>query len=413
MLQYQPDAELIAATLLHDTLEDTSVLMRDIQEISPEVAELVEWATKIWCVRDEWSMEYLTPEQEKFETIRKILTASQKDIRILFLKIFDRLHNMITIDAKKPESQKRIALETLNIYVPLAKRSGLRDVYHILKWLCIMVLEPEKWSTLETFVSQQAQYMRQESEEVKEYFSWQTWSTKILAYRTKFLSPFSLDPNQHFFQESWYAPQIIVEKPTDCYTILHDIGHRWDINCIQAGVITDFINNPRFSGYSGLHFEIIFRGFKRIKIRIIPENSQDSILSQRTFKELKNIYAPVLFRDFDLINEATISNSEAFMESVTAHIFSRKIPLHSIIKPLFYMPEWLTMLDAVMYLEPEKFIRVENIYRNNEKVPFHAIIHADDIITYTFWNTITITQGSKKDINSGISRWRIEQLRNT
>jgi len=75
----------------------------------------------------------LTPEQEKFETIRKILTASQKDIRILFLKIFDRLHNMITIDAKKPESQKRIALETLNIYVPLAKRSGLRDVYHILK----------------------------------------------------------------------------------------------------------------------------------------------------------------------------------------------------------------------------------------------------------------------------------------
>jgi|GEM_PF-2692252 len=64
----------------------------------------------------------LTPEQEKFETIRKILNASQKDIRILFLKIFDRLHNMITISGKKPESQKRIALETLNIYVPLAKR---------------------------------------------------------------------------------------------------------------------------------------------------------------------------------------------------------------------------------------------------------------------------------------------------
>lgn len=148
-----------------------------------------------------------------------------------------------------------------------------------------------------------------------------------------------------------------------------------------------------------------------MRIRIIPENCQDVTLLHRTLKELEDIYSPVLFRDFDLINEATVSNSEAFMESVTAHIFARKIPLHSAINPLFYMPAGLTMLDAVIYLEPAKFRFVESIYRNNEKVPFHAIINADDIITYSFGNTVTITQGSKKDINSGISRWRIEQLR--
>lgn len=129
-----------------------------------------------------------------------------------------------------------------------------------------------------------------------------------------------------------------------------------------------------------------------MRIRIIPENCQDVTLLHRTLKELEDIYSPVLFRDFDLINEATVSNSEAFMESVTAHIFARKIPLHSAINPLFYMPAGLTMLDAVIYLEPAKFRFVESIYRNNEKVPFHAIISADDIITYTFGNTITITQ---------------------
>jgi (p)ppGpp synthase/HD superfamily hydrolase len=127
-------------------------------------------------------------------------------------------------------------------------------------------------------------------------------------------------------------------------------------------------------------------------IRIIPENCQDITLLHRTLKELEDIYSPVLFRDFDLINEATVSNSEAFMESVTAHVFARKIPLHSAINPLFYMPAGLTMLDAVIYLEPTKFRFVENIYRNNEKVPFHAIINSDDIITYTFGNTVTITQ---------------------
>lgn len=245
---------------------------------------------------------------------------------------------MITISGKRPESQKRIALETAHIYVPLAKRSGLREVYHILRGLCMMVLEPEKWSTLETFLSRQSEYMRAELGEIKTYFSEQVWSKKILDYRAKFLSPFSVDSTKYFSETSWYALQIIVENPTDCYTILHDIGHHCDMNCIQAGPITDFINNPRFSGYSGLHFDVIFRGHKRIKIRIIPEQSQDTVLSHRTFSELENIYCSVLFRDFELINEATMSNSEAFMESVTAHIFARKIPLHSAINPLFYMP---------------------------------------------------------------------------
>lgn len=137
---------------------------------------------------------------------------------------------------------------------------------------------------------------------------------------------------------------------------------------------------------------MIFRGHRRIQIRIIPEESREKILSHRTFSELENIYFPVLFRDFGLINEATISNSEAFMESVTSHIFAQKIPLHSAINPLFYMPGGLTMLDAVIYLEPEKFRFVSTIFRNHEKVPFHALINPNDIITYTFGNTVTITQ---------------------
>ncbi len=154
---------------------------------------------------------------------------------------------MVTINGKKPESQKRIGIETLNIYVPLAKRCGLRDVYHILRGLCMMVLEPEKWSTLETFLMRQADHMRAELDEVENYFRDQIWSKKILDYRAKFLSPFSVHATQYFTDAPWCALQIIVEHPTDCYAILHDIGHRCDLGCIQAGPITDFINNPRFS----------------------------------------------------------------------------------------------------------------------------------------------------------------------
>jgi (p)ppGpp synthase/HD superfamily hydrolase len=133
---------------------------------------------------------------------------------------------MITISGKSPESQKRIALETIHIYVPLAKRCGLRDIYHILQGLCMKVLEPEKWSTLETFLSRQTNLMRKELNELEDYFSQQVWSKKILHYRAKFLSPFSVDTAHYFSETTWYALQIIVEKPTDCYVILHDIGQR-------------------------------------------------------------------------------------------------------------------------------------------------------------------------------------------
>jgi len=88
------------------------------------------------------------------------------------------------------------------------------------------VLEPEKWSTLATFLSHQSEHMRKELEEVEHYFKEQVWSKKIIDYRAKFLSPFSVNTAEYFSDEPWYALQIIVENPTDCYTILHDIGHR-------------------------------------------------------------------------------------------------------------------------------------------------------------------------------------------
>lgn len=410
MLPYSPDAELIAAALLHDTIEDTWITSGDIEVLSPTVTTLVEWLTKIWYEDRENNATWLTSEEEKFETIRKVLTASQRDIRILFLKIFDRLHNMVTITGKNPESQKRIAEETRNIYVPLAKRCWLREVYHQLKALCMQILEPEKWSTIKTFVTQKSEEMRQESAELQAYFQEQIWSTKNLEFCMEFLSPFSVDSSKYFNDYAWYANQIVVPETLDCYSILQNIGQRGDINCIQAGKISDFINNPRFSGYSWVHSEVIFRGYKRMKIRIITKKTKEKEIIRKTFQELSTIYSSVLFRDFDLINEATISNSEAFMESVTAHVFARKIPLHSQVNPLFYMPNGLTMLDAVIYLEPNRFAYIESIYRNDEKSPFYALLKNDDIITYTFWEKITLTERSKNDINSGISRWRLEKL---
>jgi GTP diphosphokinase / guanosine-3',5'-bis(diphosphate) 3'-diphosphatase len=408
MLPYKPSAVLIWATLLHDTLEDTTETFETIREIHPDIADIVEGATKI-CGNDyERQDNSLSKEQARFETIRKILITSQKNIGILFLKIFDRCHNMITVDAMSPEWRQRIAEETHNVYVPLSKRCGLREINHFLESLTTEILEREKWITMETFVTWKESVMRENADKIHTYLKKQNWSKPVLHYDMEFLSPFSVESKKLYIEESWYAVQIIVHNPNDCYMILNDIGVRQDENFLQVGHVIDLINNPRLSGYTGLHTEIIFEGISRIKVHIIDEKTYQKILSYETFENLGHTYAPVLFRDFDLINEATASDSGDFIKSITEHILARKIRIHSKTRHLFYMPIKSTVLDAVIYLEPQLFHSIEHIYRNHEKVPFYTLLEEDDIITFSLADKETISKKWIKSVSSGITQWRIE-----
>jgi GTP pyrophosphokinase len=236
---------------------------------------------------------------------------------------------MITLDAMSPDGQKRIAKETQNVYVPLAKRCGLREVHHYLQGLSTEIIEPERWETMKTFVGNSQKKMFESANNIREYLQKDSWSKKILRFDTRFLSPFSVELQKIYHEESWYSIQIIVQENSDCYSILHDIGSRQDENLLQVGRINDLINQPRLSAYEGLHFDVIFQGIYKIKIRVLTDETYKKINSYPTFNDLGMIYSPILFRDFELINEATASDSQEFMQSVTEHILARKIPLHS------------------------------------------------------------------------------------
>lgn len=301
-----------------------------------------------------------------------------------------------------------MAEETQHVYIPLAKRSGLREMYHFLHGLTAEILEPEKWQTMKTFVTNKHEYMVESAKKIHTYLRKQDWSRPILHYDTDFVSPFSIELTKTYQEESWYAIQIVVREPSDCYAVLHDIGARQDENFLQVGRVSDLINHPRLSGYTGLHTEAVFMGTTRVKIRIIDEKTYEKVLEYETFDELGNTYGPVLFRDFDLINEATASNSEEFMKSVTEHVLARKIPLHSKSRPLFYMPIKSTVLDAAIYLDPVNFYRIESVYRNLEKTPFHTVLENDDIITFALSEESTLAEKWMESAHSGIARWRIK-----
>jgi|GEM_PF-958331 len=156
---------------------------------------------------------------------------------------------MITLDVMSPEGQKRIAEETQSVYVPLAKRCGLREVHHYLQGLSTEIIEPERWETMKTFVENKQSNILRVANNIREYIEKDSWSKKILKFDTRFLSPFSVELQKVYHEESWYSIQIIVEKRSDCYAILHDIGSRQDQNLLQVGKINDLINQPRLSEY--------------------------------------------------------------------------------------------------------------------------------------------------------------------
>lgn len=407
-LPYRPDEVLLSSILLHDVLEDTDMTYLNLLALSPEVADIVEWATKIRAV---WSQtENNSSDEAKFETIRKILTSSQKDIKILFLKVFDRLHNMLTLDAKSREWRLRIAKETRDIYAPLAKRCGLREVHHYLQCLAVEILEPEIWQTMKTFVENKYADIMETSDNICAYLASESWSKKILKINTQFLSPFSIDLKKTYHENAWYSIQIVVKELSDCYAILHDIGNKKDENLIPVGKINDLINQPRLSSYKGLHFDVIFQGVHRIKMRILNQKTFEKISQYPTFDDLGKIYSPVLFRDFELISEATASDSQEFMQSVTEHILARKIPLHSESRPLFYLPILSTALDAAIYLSPDRFNYIDAIYRNNEKIPLHTVLENNDIVTFTYAQEPILRDEWTEFVHSGVSKWRIRNL---
>ncbi len=156
------DASSIIAALLHDTVEDTPVTLEDVsREFGEEVVTLVDGVTKLGKVP------LSTQEEQQAENIRKMLLAMSKDVRVIIIKLADRLHNMRTLMFKKPQRRRDIALETLEIYAPLAHRLGIRPIKEELEDLAISFLDPVAYKEIEQKLSEQSTRRHEYLNEIK------------------------------------------------------------------------------------------------------------------------------------------------------------------------------------------------------------------------------------------------------
>jgi guanosine-3',5'-bis(diphosphate) 3'-pyrophosphohydrolase len=261
------DSETLATAILHDVVEDTQVTLDDLREgFGPEIAKLVAGVTKL----DKISM--YSAEQVQAENIRKMLVAMAEDIRVVLIKLADRLHNMRTVEALPPDRQHRMAQETIDIYAPLAHRLGMWQVKWELEDLAFSVMNPDAYGEIsgqfkrkrkerEAFVSEVTEILDRELERVEIHAD--------ISGRPKHV--YSIWQKQQdsgkTFEEIYdlIAIRVSVESIKDCYGVLGVIHSLWKP---VPGRFKDYIAMPKSNGYQSLHTTVVSHSGDPMEIQI-------------------------------------------------------------------------------------------------------------------------------------------------
>ncbi len=353
LTEQQLDDATIVTALLHDTIEDTRSTYQEISaRFGNDVADLVDGVTKLT------NLQLSSSETQQAENFRKLLMAMSKDLRVILVKLADRLHNMRTIRAMKPEKQLQKARETMDIFAPLAGRMGMQSMREELEDLAFRVLNPEgRSSIIRRFITLQKEAgdvihritsdMRHELEEAgveaevfgrakKPYSIWRKMQEKKIGFSR--LSDI-------------YGFRVITRTEADCYTALGVIHHRWKL---VPGRFKDYISNPKSNGYRSIHTTVSGRDGKRVEVQIrtrqmhdVAETGVAAHWSYRDGVRTENPFAVDPSRWISSLTEqfSNEEDHEEFLEAVKLEMYSDKVfcftPKGDVIK----LPKGATPLD--------------------------------------------------------------------
>ena len=286
------DIDTIVAGLLHDVIEDTEMTYDDIvNEFSEEVAVLVDGVTKLT------QLNYSSDKVEiQAENLRKMFLAMAKDIRVILIKLADRLHNMRTLQHMKPEKQKEKSRETLEIYAPLAERLGISKIKVELDDLALKYLEPkifnELYEDIEKTKGERESFISSIVREVESHIKHAGIEGKVCGRVKHYFSIYKKMVNQGKTLDEIYdlfAVRVIVKDVKDCYTVL---GVIHEIYTPIPGRIKDYIAMPKQNKYQSLHTTLISNSGQQFEVQIRTEEMHEiaeyGIAAHWKYKDLQN-----------------------------------------------------------------------------------------------------------------------------
>lgn len=267
------DASIITA-LLHDTIEDTKASYEIVaKKFGDEVAGLVDGVTKLT------NLQLSSTETKQAENFRKLFMAMSKDLRVILVKLADRLHNMRTIKAMRPDKQAQKARETMDIYAPLAGRMGMQWMREELEDLAFKVLNSEgRASIIRRFITLQKEtgdVIERTTGDMEQELAEAGITAQVVGRAKK---PYSIwrkmqEKDQGFSRLSdIYGFRIITENEQDCYRVLGVIHHRWRA---VPGRFKDYISQPKSNGYRSIHTTVSGRNGRRVEVQIRTQQMHD------------------------------------------------------------------------------------------------------------------------------------------
>ena len=385
------DGATIAAGLLHDTVEDTNTGIEEIDSLfGEEVADIVDGVTKI----SQMQMSFDSREDRQAENIRKMVMAMSEDIRVLMVKLTDRLHNMRTLDYMKPHKQKLIAQETMDIYAPLANRLGLHRVKIELEDLSLRYLKPEVYTQIDKAVQRFANRGRDYVGEVVTLIEGMLKRHKIkgrVKGRTKHLfSTYHKMEQQGLALDQVHdliAFRVIVSSIKDCYSVLGLVHAEWKP---VPGRFKDYVSMPKANMYQSLHTTVIGPKGERIEIQIRTEEmhrlAEHGVAAHWHYKEGGRKVAKG--KDLDRFSwlrqimdwQKQESDPKEFMRSLRFDLFKDEVYVFTPRGDVRELPEGATPVDFAYLIHSEVGDHCAGAKVNGRLVPLSRELRNGDTI---------------------------------
>mgnify|MGYP003627763648 CR=1 FL=1 len=388
LTNYRLDTETIVTALLHDTIEDTLATPEEIErEFGPQVAQLVDGVTKLS------KMELKSDQTQQAENFRKLLLAMSDDIRVLVVKLADRLHNMRTISYLKPEKAQRIALETREIYAPLAERVGMNDIKEELLDLSFQVLDQKAWGSIDERLKQLRRQAGNLILRMQLALQETVKTTGLIAEikgreKRHFSIWRKLQEKRITFEQlaDVYAFRIIVDDADACYRMLGAIHQRYPMVPDQ---FDDYISIPKRNGYQSLHTVVLgpegVRTEIQIRSREMHERAEFGVAAHWHYKsgggkgsrpsaEQERWLRELL----EILNEA--SDFDEFLENSKLNMYADQVFCFSPKGRLIQLPAGATPVDFAYAVHTDLGDTCVGAKVNGRVAPLHAQLRNGDQI---------------------------------
>lgn len=384
MTDLKLDQETIITALLHDTVEDTLATIDDIEKhFGPDVARLVDGVTKLSKI------EQMAENERAAENLRKFLLAMSEDLRVLLVKLADRLHNMRTLHhIKKPEKRRRIARETMDIYAPLAERVGMYEYMREMQLLAFEQLEPEAYDTitkrLEQLRQSDAGQVDRIALDIKQALAAAGLEVEVWGREKHPYSIWRKMAERHLpFEQvtDIMAFRVLTDNVTDCYTALGVLHTTFQF---VPGRFKDYISTPKNNGYRSLHTTLFYDKSMRVEVQLrtreMHRTNGFGLAAHWAYKQGGRHDGQVgWLRDLIEIVDAS-HDAEELLEHTKLAIYQDRIFAFTPKGALFQLPKGATAVDFAFAVHTDLGAQTVGAKINGRHMPLRTPLGNGDVV---------------------------------